>query len=223
MFHYMSIHLPGTAWNKGDRNRSFEGKEACNFWHKHFTHPCRLGPKHNCNLFPLDELGLWGFLESAIHTINVLHGFHHWMLSFWWDIRHLWSLSNSFGSQYYARYLRNLPTIGGQFLLLYRYSIFHGYDLQYIFHCGTDTWWGSHISIIQLRHWLISLFGKITSAIENTPLEKRYMVAVARAVGLSVAGCSLPWLLKYLGDWKMFHQIIFALPFVFLLSPPWVY
>ena len=57
------------------------------------------------------------------------------------------------------------------------------------------------------------------SAIEYTPTEKRYLTAVARAIGMGVAGSLLPWVLNYLGDWKLFHHIIFILPFYVLLSP----
>ena len=45
------------------------------------------------------------------------------------------------------------------------------------------------------------------------------MTAVARAIGMGFTGASIPWLLKYLEDWKLFHHIIFVLPFYVLLTP----
>ena len=54
---------------------------------------------------------------------------------------------------------------------------------------------------------------------EYTPTEKRYLTAVTRAVGMGVAGTLVPWVLKYIGDWKLFHQVIFVVPFYVLLSP----
>ena len=57
------------------------------------------------------------------------------------------------------------------------------------------------------------------SAIEYTPTEKRYLTAVARAIGMGASGSLVPWVLKYLDDWKLFQHIIFVLPFYVLLSP----
>ena len=62
-------------------------------------------------------------------------------------------------------------------------------------------------------------FSKWFSAIEYTPTEKRYLTAVARAIGMGVAGSLLPWVLKFLEDWKMFHHVIFIFPFYVLFSP----
>ena len=70
--------------------------------------------------------------------------------------------------------------------------------------------------------WLFQTLDKtfsiLFSAIEYTPTEKRYLTAVARAIGMGVAGSSLPWVLKLLEDWKMFHHVIFIFPFYVLLS-----
>lgn len=54
---------------------------------------------------------------------------------------------------------------------------------------------------------------------EYTPTDKRYLTAITRAVGKGVSGALLPWLLKYLEDWRMFHHVIYVLPLFVLLTP----
>ena len=85
-----------------------------------------------------------------------------------------------------------------------------------------------HKYLVRLLHFLsfnssVDWCFHILSAIEYTPTEKRYLTAVARAIGMGVSGSLLPWVLKYLDDWKLFQNVIFVLPFYVLLSPLWVY
>ena len=38
-------------------------------------------------------------------------------------------------------------------------------------------------------------------------------------LGNALAGMSEPWVLKYLVDWKIFHQILFSIPLIALVTP----
>ena len=57
--------------------------------------------------------------------------------------------------------------------------------------------------------------------LEYVSVSKRSLVAnLSLAISLTV-GCSYqPWLLKYLGDWKIWHHILYAQTIV-VIAAPW--
>merc|ERR1712018_897773 len=55
--------------------------------------------------------------------------------------------------------------------------------------------------------------------LEYIPSTKRSLAPVTRALGMSLSGAIMPWLLKFLDDWKIFHQIIYAVPLFVLITP----
>ena len=58
------------------------------------------------------------------------------------------------------------------------------------------------------------------TAIEYVSVDKRSVIGnVSMAVGLSLAGASEAWILKAMGDWKVFHVILFAQGAFVLVTP----
>ena len=51
-------------------------------------------------------------------------------------------------------------------------------------------------------------------------MSKRSIIGnVSMAVGLTVAGCMEPWILRALGDWKLLMPILFAQGAVIFITP----
>ena len=51
-------------------------------------------------------------------------------------------------------------------------------------------------------------------------VSKRSIIGnVSMAVGLTVAGCMEPWILRALGDWKLLMPILFAQGAVIFITP----
>lgn len=49
------------------------------------------------------------------------------------------------------------------------------------------------------------------TGLEFIPAEKRAVIGTARyAIVLTVGGAYMPWLIKYVEDWKIFHHILFS-------------
>ena len=58
------------------------------------------------------------------------------------------------------------------------------------------------------------------AALEYVSVEKRSLISnLGLAVGLTVGGAVEPWILKALGDWKIFHIILFAQAAVVVVTP----
>ncbi len=58
------------------------------------------------------------------------------------------------------------------------------------------------------------------SALEYVSVNKRAIIGpFSIAFGLSVAGCTIPWTLKYIGDWKPHQQIFSSLAAVAFVTP----
>ena len=61
---------------------------------------------------------------------------------------------------------------------------------------------------------------KLFAALEYVSVEKRSLISnLGLAVGLTVGGAVEPWILKALGDWKIFHIILFAQAAVVVITP----
>lgn len=75
--------------------------------------------------------------------------------------------------------------------------------------------WSIHVS----PHRNSNLF---LIVLEYIPSNKRSVAPLTRALGTALSGAIIPSLLKALGDWKLFHQIIFAVPLFVLLTPLYV-
>lgn len=51
--------------------------------------------------------------------------------------------------------------------------------------------------------------------------DKRSLIGnLGLAAGFTLGGCVEAWILKWMGDWKMFHAVIFA-PAVVLIAARW--
>ena len=60
----------------------------------------------------------------------------------------------------------------------------------------------------------------IISGLEYVSPGKRSISGpLTMGLGNALAGMSEPWLLKYLVDWKIFHQILFSIPLIALVTP----
>ena len=58
------------------------------------------------------------------------------------------------------------------------------------------------------------------AALEYVSVEKRSLISnLGLAVGLTVGGAVEPWILKSLGDWKIFHIILFAQAAIVVVTP----
>ena len=58
------------------------------------------------------------------------------------------------------------------------------------------------------------------SALEHVSPSKRSISGpLTMGLGNALAGMSEPWVLKYLVDWKIFHQILFSIPLIALVTP----
>ena len=61
---------------------------------------------------------------------------------------------------------------------------------------------------------------KLLAALEYVSVERRSLISnLGLAVGLTVGGAVEPWILKALGDWKIFHVILFAQAAVVVVTP----
>ena len=55
---------------------------------------------------------------------------------------------------------------------------------------------------------------------EYVSVSKRSIIGnVSMAIGLSIGGCMEVWMLKFIQDWKVLHQILFAQGAVILITP----
>ena len=52
-----------------------------------------------------------------------------------------------------------------------------------------------------------------------SPSRRSISGPLTMGLGNALAGMSEPWLLKYLVDWKIFHQILFSVPLISLVTP----
>ena len=58
------------------------------------------------------------------------------------------------------------------------------------------------------------------SAIEYVPTRHRSFIGnVGFAIGFTMAGTYLAWLIKYLEDWKLFHYVVYSQAVVVLITP----
>ena len=65
-----------------------------------------------------------------------------------------------------------------------------------------------------------SKYHNIFSGLEYVSPSKRSISGpLTMGLGNALAGMSEPWLLKYLVDWKIFHQILFSIPLIALVTP----
>ena len=65
-----------------------------------------------------------------------------------------------------------------------------------------------------------SKYRSIISGLEYVSPSKRSISGpLTMGLGNALAGMSEPWLLKYLIDWKIFHQILFSIPLIALVTP----
>ena len=65
-----------------------------------------------------------------------------------------------------------------------------------------------------------SIYHDIISGLEYVSPSKRSISGpLTMGLGNALAGMSEPWLLKYLVDWKIFHQILFSIPLIALVTP----
>jgi hypothetical protein len=58
------------------------------------------------------------------------------------------------------------------------------------------------------------------SALEYVSKEKRALVGnLSLAIAMSLGGCIQPWILKAVGDWKIFHHILFCQTALIFVAP----
>ncbi len=58
------------------------------------------------------------------------------------------------------------------------------------------------------------------SVLEYVSIKKRALVGnLSLAIGLPLGGCIQAWILKAVGDWTIFHHILFAQSYLMLLIP----
>ena len=58
------------------------------------------------------------------------------------------------------------------------------------------------------------------SALEYVSIDKRAWIGnIGMAIGLPLGGFYLPWLIKYVQDWKIFHHIVMCQAIIMCLSP----
>ena len=57
-------------------------------------------------------------------------------------------------------------------------------------------------------------------SIEYVSKEKRALVGnLSLAIAMSLGGCIQPWILKAVGDWKIFHHILFCQTALIFVDP----
>ena len=60
----------------------------------------------------------------------------------------------------------------------------------------------------------------LSKALEYVSVSKRSIIGnVSIAVGLTLGGATEAWILRALGDWKIFHQILFLAEAFILVAP----
>jgi hypothetical protein len=60
----------------------------------------------------------------------------------------------------------------------------------------------------------------MSSALEYVCIDKRTLIGnLSLAVGFTVGGTYMPWLLQWLGDWKILHHILFAQTAIVFITP----
>ena len=89
--------------------------------------------------------------------------------------------------------------------------------------------WGAFYSTIMVLgeiHFNYLLFFLYTyhvislpTVLEYIPSNKRSVAVLTRALGMTLGSATIPSLLKALDDWRLFQQIIFAIPLFVLLTP----
>ena len=58
------------------------------------------------------------------------------------------------------------------------------------------------------------------SALEFVSVERRSIIGnVGLAVGYTIGGTAQPYILRAIGDWRIFHQVLFAQGAIVLISP----
>ena len=58
------------------------------------------------------------------------------------------------------------------------------------------------------------------SALEYVTIDKRSLVGnLSLGIGLPFGGCIQAWILKAVGDWTIFHHILFSQSFIMLFAP----
>ena len=60
----------------------------------------------------------------------------------------------------------------------------------------------------------------LVSALEYVNVERRSIIGnVGLAVGYTIGGTAQPYILKAIGDWRVFHQVLYAQGAIVFLSP----
>ena len=73
----------------------------------------------------------------------------------------------------------------------------------------------------QLFRNRIFLFLLLSIALEYVSVEMRSLVGnLSLALAITIGGCYQPWLMKALGDWRVFNFILFIQPVV-VMAMPW--
>ena len=60
----------------------------------------------------------------------------------------------------------------------------------------------------------------LISALEYVSVEKRHIIGnVGMAIGYTLGGTTQPYILKVIGNWRLFHQVLFAQGAMVFISP----
>ena len=60
----------------------------------------------------------------------------------------------------------------------------------------------------------------VNIALEYVSVEKRALVGnLSLALGITLGGIIQPWLLKYLGKWKLYHNVLYGQTLILILTP----
>ena len=64
--------------------------------------------------------------------------------------------------------------------------------------------------------WMLPFF----SALEYVSVERRSIIGNAGlAIGYTIGGTAMPYILRAIGDWRIFHQVLFAQGAIVFISP----
>ena len=176
----------------------------------------------NCELFkgPLsltDELGLPGFMGWAIPPIHILHGLCVWNSILWMDCGHVWTISLIHRIQPNFGHRWNLSSLVQWYFLFCLRAFCDGAELDRILWNHYGSWWDTvQSSIVFLWNYHVISFPTV---LEYIPSNKRSVAPLTRALGMTLGSATIPSLLKALDDWRLFQQIIFAIPLFVLLTP----
>ena len=164
-----------------------------------------------------DELGLPGLMGWALPPIHILHGLCVWNSILWLDCRHVWAISLIHCSQPNFGNRWNLPSIMQWHILFCFCTFFDGAELECILWNHYGSWWETYqlsIGFLQTCHVI-----SFPTVLEYIPSNKRSVAVLTRALGMALGSATIPSLLKALDDWRLFQQIIFAIPLFVLLTP----